>query len=419
MTSLISIPVAITVTPPVPAYVSNLATFQSRELVGAYGPSGSLGKALPLAAALQGWATSSGGGVNGLVYDTHLVIPDYCGGVEDRTNKRVLWSGGGHRSTACNGVFYYDFKDDGTGRPRGAFGVKGSFSALSAVPFNSPIPAVWADGRPNSVHTTSGLAYCASNDRFYQLVVTNVYTGDQEGGGAVNAWCHVGNNNDWPANPWNTGIPHAGNWIYAGVGEWSLHSPDGTKVLHGIHAEGTQPARFFNMLTASWGNMVSIPNSPDYPYYANMVWDSIRNRALYLGAINARPRMRLDVDWVNETVRNSASINLSGDLAGLDRGGTQSIVFDPTRRYRGTGTQGVVWVYGGRNPQSNMTDITEIDPVNMTAVRYPLTGTIPVQGQNPGGGVYRPAGSTLSGPRMARVVCGDKHEARGLCYQAA
>ena len=175
MTQLISTSTTLIVTPPVPAYLEGLATFQSRELSGgSYGPSGSFGKARPLDAALQGWATSKGGG-NGQ-FNTARLIPDYCGGCEDRTNRRIHWGGdGGHASTACNGAFFYDVRDDGTGRPRGAYGVPGTFSALSDVP-SAPVPPILPDGRPNAAHTYFARGYCPANNRHYKFGHTAGYT---------------------------------------------------------------------------------------------------------------------------------------------------------------------------------------------------------------------------------------------------
>ncbi len=379
MASLTSIPVAIKVTP-VPVYVSGLATFQSRELVGAYGPSGSFGKARPLASALQGWATSKGGAFN--QFNTARICSDYSGGCEDRTNKRIHWGGdGGHASTACNGAFFYDVRDDGTGRPRGAYGVPGTFSALSDVP-SAPVPAIWPDGRPNAAHTYLARGYCPTNNRHYKFGHLSAYTAGSGSAVSSPAWCNPDSTSHWPTNNWHT---FSGpSFAFDGEGDWVMVSPDGTKALYGILKDGSQPARFYDMVNGTWGAQEKVTNSPQWN--GNMqtyVWDSIRNRALL---ITAGIGAQMDVDWVAERLSNQTRITRAGDLLGLDRN-TQSVWFDADRHYLGkaANTKGVIWCFGGRNPQSNMNDITEFDPVNYTAVRYRLSGQIPQQAQQSGG----------------------------------
>ena len=383
MVSLTSRPVAITVSPPLPAYISNLATFQSRELVGEYGPSGSFGKARPLQSALQGWATSKGGAYNQFV--TALMCRDYCGGCEDRTNKRIHWGGdGGHASTACNGAFFYDVRDDGTGRPKGAYGVPGTFSALTDVP-SAPVPSIWPDGRPNAAHTYLARGYCPANNRHYKFGHLSAYVNGGSSAGSSPAWCNPDSSSHWPTNNWNT-FERPGPFSSGGEGDWVMVGPDGTKALYGILKDGSQPARFYDMVTGAWGKQTKVAINPQWNgKHQTYVWDSIRNRALL---ITAGIGGQMDVDWERETLSNQTKITRTGDLLGLDRN-SQSVWFDPDRFYLGKvgNTKGVIWCYGGRNPQSNMNDITEFDPVSYSAVRYRLSGQIPQQA--PAGGDYR------------------------------
>lgn len=164
-------------------------------------------------------------------------------------------------------------------------------------------------------------------------------------------------------------------------------SPDGTKALYGILKDGSQPARFYDMVTATWGKQIKVAINPQWNgKHQTYVWDSIRSRALL---ITAGIGGQMDVDWATETLSNQTKITRTGDLVGLDRN-SQSVWFDPDRFYLGKvgNTKGVIWCYGGRNPQSNMNDITEFDPVSYTAVRYRLGGQIPQQAQQ-SGGLYR------------------------------
>jgi hypothetical protein len=384
MGSLISKPTALVVTPPVPAFLNGLGAFQSRELSGAsYGPSGSFGKSRPLDAALQGWATSKGGAFN--QFNTALICADYSGGCEDRTNKRIHWGGdGGHGSTACNGAFFYDVRDDGTGRPRGAYGVPGTFSALSDVPA-APVPPIWPDGRPNAAHTYLARGFCSTNNRHYKFGHLSAYTGGAGSAISRPAWCNPDSTSHWPTNTWNTFDPPS--FSGSGEGDWVMVSPDSTKALYGILRDGSQPARFYNMVTAAWGTQVKLSNNPQWNgNHQTYVWDSIRNRALL---ITAGIGALMDVDWASEMVSNQARITRLGDLVGLDRN-SQSVWFDPERFFLGNtaNTKGVIWCYGGRNPQANMNDITEFDPVSFRAVRYSLSGQIPQQAQQ-SGGLYR------------------------------
>jgi hypothetical protein len=378
--SLISKKTALIVTPPVPAFLDKLGAFASRELSGAYGPSERFGKTRPLDAALQGWATSKGGAFN--QFYTALICPDYSGGCEDRTNKRIHWGGdGGHASTACNGAFFYDVRDDGTGRPRGAYGVPGTFSALSDVP-SKPVPPVWPDGRPNAAHTYLARGYCPSNNRHYKFGHLSAYTGG--GGTALSrpAWCVPDATEHWPTNNWH--IFDRPSFSTVGEGDWVMVSPDGTKALYGILKDGNQPARFYDMVTAAWGAQVRVANSPQWKgKHQTYVWDGARSRALL---ITAGIGAVMDVDWAFERLSNQARITRTGDLNGLDRN-SQSVWFDPDRYFLGdsANAKGVIWCYGGRNPQSNMNDITEFDPVNFRAVRYPLSGQIPQQARQSGG----------------------------------
>jgi hypothetical protein len=161
-------------------------------------------------------------------------------------------------------------------------------------------------------------------------------------------------------------------------------SPDGTKALYGILKSGSQPARFYDMVTAAWGAQVKLANNPQgNGRHQTYLWDSIRRRALL---ITAGIGAVMDVNWALEVLSNQARISRTGDLNGLDRN-SQSVWFDPDRFFLGdsANTKGVIWCYGGREPQSNMNDITEFDPVNFRAVRYPLGGQIPQQS----GGEYR------------------------------
>jgi len=381
MGSLTSKPTALIVTRSVPTYLNGLGTFQSRELSGkSYGPSGSFGKTRPLDAALQGWATSKGGAYNQFI--TAKVIPDYCGGCEDRMNRRIHWGGdGGHASTACNGAFFYDVRDDGAGRPRGAYGVPGTFSALSDVP-SAPVPPVWPDGRPNAAHTYLARGYCPANNRHYKFGVTGAYTAGVGSASSRPAWCNPDSTAHWPTNNWNTFEPPS--FSFHGAGDWVMVGPDGTKALYGILKDGSQPARFYNMVTAAWGAEVRVANNPQWNgRHQTYVWDSVRNRAL---VITAQIGAVMDVNWVTETLSKQGRVERTGDLIGLDRN-SQSVWFDPDRYFLGdsANTKGVIWCYGGRHPQSNMNDITEFDPVNFRAVRYRLGGQIPQQAQQSGG----------------------------------
>src|SRR4029453_1487948 len=358
-----------------------LGSFQSRELTGAYGPSGSFGKTRPLDAALQGWATSKGG-INGTQFYTALLIPDYCGGCEDRTHKRIHWGGdGGHASTACNGAFFYDARDDGTGRPRGAYGVPGTFSALSDVPA-APVPAVWPDGRPNAAHTYLARGYCPTNNRHYKFGHLSAYVGNGSRGGSRPAWCNPDSTEHWPTNNWNIFDPPS--FSGGGEGDWGMVGPDGSKALYGILRDGAQPARFYDMVAGAWGAQVQVANSPQWNgRHQTYVWDSTRNRALL---ITAGIGAVMDVNWDMEILSNQHSITRSGDLVRPDRN-SQSVWFDPERFFLGNSanTKGVIWCYGGRDPQSNMNDITEFDPRTYRSGRYALGGQIPQQARQSGG----------------------------------
>jgi hypothetical protein len=102
-------------------------------------------------------------------------------------------------------------------------------------------------------------------------------------------------------------------------------SPNGTKALYGILKKGSQPARFYNMVTAAWGAQVQVVNNSRR--HQTYVWDSIRNRALL---ITAGIGALMDVNWDAETLSNQGRITRTGDLIGLDRN-SQSVWFDAER----------------------------------------------------------------------------------------
>jgi hypothetical protein len=375
------------VTPPVPAYLERLGSFQSRELTGAYGPSGSFGKTRALDALLQGWATTHPSFDSSALY-----FFDYSGGCPDDNNKRIFAIGGGHNSTACNGVFYFDATDDGTGRPRGFFGVPGSFTRVAdmttAAYINGP---TLPDGRPNSCHSYQSPVFYGAGNRFVKIGFSSSFLGQSGNVGSSRGWIDMNNSQAWPSNSWtimssDTGIAPGGE------GDYSLISPNGDKALYGGLRTGGSTAYFYRFASDTWSGAKSIGADVNPGWVGShnrLVWDTIRNKALRVVRASDQSGYGLmDIDWTTETLSNQQALTITGDLTQLSANG-QAVWFDPARQYRGTGAQGVIWVLGGRSTGHTSAigadvayqTITEIGYTNSTtraAVRYNLTGTKPL-----------------------------------------
>ena len=136
------------VTPPITGHVRQPCDVQSRELVGVIRTVWLVWKNTALDSALQGWAN-----VNGRAYNriTPRSFARLFRGLRRPNEQRIRWGVTGGTLDCLNGAFFYDVRDDGTGKRevrRRAWYVQ--CTQRRAV---GPVPSICPDGRPNAAHT--------------------------------------------------------------------------------------------------------------------------------------------------------------------------------------------------------------------------------------------------------------------------
>ena len=318
---------------PVPGYISSMSPFQVRGLDGAFAPTNgnvSMEDVTPAE-----WLTNDPSvlGLNG-------VLAAWSGGAKGG-GTRLFVHGGGHTDSANNGMYIYDFA--GQNNPTGWQAPL----VVSAVADVRDGAAVYADGKPNSVHTYDGIVYASHNNHVYR------FGGSRYSSGRLTrtAFKFNASNGVWTRLPDYPGGEDAAKTIY-------------DPVTGNIFVTMTDEfdGYFLRTDTDTWSSRIDY-NGNGFPFDSMAAWDSSRNRAIVVGEGETSV---VNVDFEAETV-TVQSFSPTGDTGLYGRSGI-SAVYDPVRD--------VYWLFGGGTGSPGYTGIYELraggDP--WTTIRHDLTG---------------------------------------------
>ena len=151
-----------------PAYVAGLNALQSKRLQTVKNGSATWFDALP-----NDWKTEGGdpGGLHTEFPYTHL-WGDWSGGIALPNEHKLTAQGGGHSSSAMNGIIGFDFNGDTA--PTGFYIEPGSLSNVAAV---TPNTAAYSDGKANAHHTYDGIWFDPASNAIYRASGSMFYVG--------------------------------------------------------------------------------------------------------------------------------------------------------------------------------------------------------------------------------------------------
>jgi hypothetical protein len=279
-----------------PEYMTGLASFQVRNLTGAYAPTGSVTMydTLP-----SEWRTT------GQPFGADNVFAAWSGGAGDSAGRRMFVHGGGHADSGNNGVYVYDFS--GTTRPAGWKLAANSLSSVSAADagYKAGSATVYPDNRPSAIHSYDGLWFDAASNRLYRASGSSFTSGGYSSSGVYYF--------DFGGSQWSS--VDAGGAAFATVGgslgSTLIGSPDGSKLLF---LPGSAGPRF---ISANGG----VTASGSTPYGSEEVgpacaYDSVNGRWLSVGRHwSSGPHVRtIAVDWSTNTFTVTARSHSSHSL---------------------------------------------------------------------------------------------------------
>jgi hypothetical protein len=320
-----------TVVGPPPAYIAAMADYQVLTMNGALAPTN--GKATMASVTPSEWLTSDPG------LGLRMVVDAWSGGGKGKGTKLVV-HGGGHGDSANNGVYIYDFA--GTTKPTGW--TLPSISPVSAVRAGS---ASYADGKPVSVHTYSGLV--DTSTALYRFLGASYPTG----GTTLACWKYTFATAVWTNLGNYSGNPNTPACIYDEVSN---------KIL--IIARNQFQ---YQVLNCNSGAFSAVKETQQHiPENSILAYDSRRRRAVEIG-----PTRRLwPVDWSSETMQ-TGGYTPSGVVEAVSWTASCAL-YDQARD--------VFWVFGGDGDTSGYTKIYQMNAatfaVTAHALSAPLVGTL-------------------------------------------
>jgi hypothetical protein len=311
-----------------PSYIDSMSDYEVGSLEGSLGPAS--GKLSMESITPSEWLTNDPGWLNG-------VIQAWSGGAKGIGSKLIV-HGGGHKDSANNGVYIFDF--DGTDRPKG-WDTPLVISNLADVRQNSH---TYSDGKPTSVHTYDGAVYAHHNNHMYRFMGSQ-----HDNGYMTNSTFKF----DLATNQW-TQLP---NFPDSTAGAKTIYDPVSGKIFV---TWGPARGYFFRTATDTWSGTKNFSGN-GFQYNDSAAWDSSRNRGIIVGAGGMNV---LALDFSNETVSVN-TFNPSGSTEIFSRAGI-SIVYDPHRD--------VYWIFGGDDNSPGWTNIYEMKAGTWAVTKHSLSG---------------------------------------------
>ncbi|MEO0425290.1 MAG: kelch repeat-containing protein [Pseudomonadota bacterium] len=325
-------------------YIEDMEPYEVRALTGAFAPTN--GNETMEDATPQDWLDNDPS-----VQQLRGVVRSWSGGFKAVEGTKLWVHGGGHRDSANNGIYQYDFA--GTDGPVGFELI--SISDVADVRFrdgpNGEQFPDYLDGKPLSTHTYDGLVFAHHNNTLYRFGGAPY---DEGGGGSETAWKFDLGTGEWTRLP---DLPAVSSPLFFLN---LLYDPETRKIAL---SRGRFTTVFFNCDTDTWGGQDessrSIPFQPDRP----SAWDPSRDRGLQIGV---GASFLWNIDFENETT-SLESVALSGDRE-IEQADAPSPMFDA-----GLNTY---WVIGGDDESPGWSSLYEINASTFAVTRHPLTGDV-------------------------------------------
>lgn len=323
-------------------YAEPMEAYEVKALTGTIAPSN--GRETLEGATPQAWLDNDPS-----VLQIDGVVRAWSGGFKAISGTKLWVHGGGHRDSANNGIYEYDFSGDT--RPTGFELI--SISDLSDVRYRDGPGGIqfhdYVDGKPLSTHTYDGLVYAHHNESLYRFGGAPY---DETGGGSDTAWHFDLATNTWTRLADMPQVPSRLTFIN------TVYDPESGKIAL---TRGRSTTLFFRCDTNTWGGSVSSSAgdvfAPDRPG----AWDSRRGRGLLLG-VGDSILWRINFDAETATAED---IELTGATEIRDAD-APSPMYDSALD--------VYWVFGGDETSPGWQHLYEIDAETFEVSKHELTG---------------------------------------------